>query len=282
MRNKKKMAAAAGFAAVMVIGGTWAYFNQKAEIENPFSTGKYDSIVVEDFKPDDGDNWVPGATINKDVTVKNTGDYDLFVRVKFDEKWQDKENGTSRKENNGMDASTYQENGTDGLVENDKSVVTKIINEANKDKWYYNADDGYWYYKYNLAAKDRVGDTTGVFLDAVQLLEDADMGLYTTTNYYTTAATAPGTDSDDFGTDKESKWVTYTGVVPSDALHSMALTRQDATKPGYGNANYTLTITVETVQATKAAMEGTFGLDSKSLPGGINWTFTDASTSTGA
>lgn len=287
MRNKKKMAAAAGLAAVMVIGGTWAYFSQTAKIENPFSTGKYDSIVIEDFKPDDGDNWVPGATINKDVTVNNTGDYDLFVRVRFDEKWQDKGSETVRKENKGMDASTYQASGTDGLVVNDKSVVKKIINKANEDKWVYNADDGYWYYKYNLKAKNDKNDedTTGTFLDAVQLIEDADMGLYTTTNYYTTAATAPGTDSGDFGTKKDdagTKWVAYTGKVPSDALHNMALARQDADKPGYGNAEYTLTITVETVQATKAAMESTFGLESESLPGGISWTFTDASTSTGA
>ncbi len=283
MRNKKKMAAVAGLASVMVIGGTWAYFSQIATIKNPFSTGKYDSIVVEDFKPKDGVNWVPGATINKDVTVNNTGDYDLFVRVKFDEKWLEKNDVDKiRKENNGMNESTYQESGTDGLVANDKSVVKKIINDTNKDKWFYNADDGYWYYKSNLEAS---GGTTGVFLDAVQLIEDADMGLYTTTNYYTTAATAPGTDSGDFGTgedDEGSKWIEYTGKVPDDALHSMALTRQDATKTGYGNAEYILTITVETVQATKVAMESTFGLDPEKLPGGIDWTFTDASTSTGA
>lgn len=284
MRNKK-MTAAAGLAAIMVIGGTWAYFNQSSVIKNPFSTGKYDSIVVEDFKPEDGDNWVPGATINKDVTVNNTGDYDLFVRVKLDETWTEKGTDTARKTNTGMDSTTSQANAADGLVTADGSVVKKIINQTNADKWFYNSTDGYWYYKYNLKAKgaEDGGDTTGIFLDAVQLIEEADMGLYTTTKYYTTAADAPdASDSANFSTDTSeagTKWVVYTSEnVPDGATHNIVITRQDSTKPGYGNADYTLTITVETVQATEAAMKSAFKLDA--APTDCTWTFTDASTST--
>ena len=74
MRKNKKIAGVAGLAAIMVIGGTFAYFNQTMTVTNPFDTGKYDTNVTEDFKPEDGDNWEPGAEVNKDVTVKNTGD----------------------------------------------------------------------------------------------------------------------------------------------------------------------------------------------------------------
>ncbi len=85
------------------------------------------------------------------------------------------------------------------------------------------------------------------------------MGLYTVTNYYTNAETAP--DKNNIGTDPATQWVVNTeNVVPDGARHSMAVTKQDGTKPGYGNADYTLTITAQTVQATDAAL-ATFGLD---------------------
>lgn len=251
MRKNRKIAGAAGLASIMVIGGAFAYFNQTMTVANPFDTGKYDTTVIEEFKPEDGSNWEPGAEVDKDVTVKNTGDYDVLVRVKFDEKWVNKDTKSTVKENTGMKDSTSQEKADDGLVANDGSVVAKTL---IKTDWVYNETDGYWYYNKNLTA----GSDTGVFLDAVKLLEDADMGKYTATNYYTTAATKP--EEDAIGTDPAAQWVAYTGTVPKEATHNMVVTKQDSTAPGYGNADYTLTITAQTVQATKAAMTNAFGL----------------------
>lgn len=263
MRKNKKVAGAVGLAAIMLVGGTFAYFNQTMNVKNPFDTGKYDTTVTEDFKPKEGENWEPGAEVNKDVTVKNTGDYDVLVRVKFDEKWVNKDTKQTVKENTGMDDTTSQDNATDGLVEKDRSVVVKTL---DKEKWVYNAADGYWYYKENLASKT----DTGKFLDAVKLLEDADMGNYVVTNYYTTAADKPAEDA--IGGDPATQWVAYTGAVPKDATHNMVLTKQDPDKTGYGNADYTLTITAQTVQATEAAMQDAFGLTAQ--PTGCSWNLT--------
>lgn len=263
MRNKKKIAGVAGLTAIMLIGGVFAYFNQTMTVTNPFDTGKYDTNVSEDFKPKDGENWEPGAEVNKDITVNNTGDYDVLVRVKFDEKWVNKKDSSIVKENNGMDDTTYQANATDGLIKDDKSVVTKKL---NKENWVYNANDGYWYYKVNLKA----GENTGKFLDSVKLLEDADMGHYTVTKYYTTADTKPAETA--IGNDPATQWVAYNGNVPESAKHSMTVTKQDESKPGYGNAKYTLTITAQTVQATDAAMKDAFGLDA--APAGCTWNLT--------
>lgn len=263
MRTNKKIAGAAGLAAVMLIGGTFAYFNQTMNVKNPFDTGKYDTNVTEDFKPSEGKNWEPGAEVNKDVTVKNTGDYDVLVRVKFDEKWVNKDTQQTVKENNGMDDSTSQASATDGLVDADRSVVVKTL---NKDKWVYNATDGYWYYKENLQSKT----DTGVFLDAVRLLEDADMGNYIVKNYYTTAEEKP--EESAIGTDPATQWVEYTGAVPDNATHNLVLTKQDPDKTGYGNAEYTLTITAQTVQATADAMKDAFNLSAQ--PEGCNWNLT--------
>ncbi len=264
MRRNKKIAGVTGLAAIMLIGGTFAYFNQTMTVENPFDTGKYDTVVTEDFKPDDGKNWEPGAKVNKDVTVENTGNYDVLVRVKFDEKWVNKGNKNIVKTNEGMDDTTYQANATDGLVELDKSVVAK---ELNKDNWVYNKSDGYWYYKTNLKA----GENTGKFLDSVTLLDDADMGKYSVTKYYTTAEKKP--DKTAIGTDPATQWVEYTDTMPEKATHNMAVTKQDSDAPGYGNANYTLTITAQTVQATSTALS-TFDLKEDNVPEGCTWKLT--------
>ena len=264
MRKNKKIAGVAGLAAIMVIGGTFAYFNQTMTVTNPFDTGKYDTNVTEDFKPEDGDNWEPGAEVNKDVTVKNTGDYDVLVRVKLTEKWVNKATKATVAENTtGLDGNVFQANAADGLTTGDKSVVEKTL---DKNNWVYNEKDGYWYYKTNLAA----GTDTGKFLDAVKLLENTDMGKYTVTNYYTKAETKPVESA--IGDDPATQWVAYTGNVPNDAKHSMAVTKQDPNAPGYGNADYTLTITAQTVQATDAAMKDAFGLTEK--PTGCTWNLT--------
>ena len=264
MRKNKKIAGVAGLAAIMMIGGTFAYFNQTMTVTNPFDTGKYDTNVTEDFKPEDGDNWEPGAEVNKDVAVKNTGDYDVLVRVKLTEKWVNKTTGQTVAENTtGLKGNASQTDATDGLTTGDYSVVEKTLNATN---WVYNDADGYWYYKTNLAAKTE----TGTFLDAVKLLEDVDMGKYTVTNYYTEAEEKPAEDA--IGDDPTTQWVAYTGNVPEAAKHNMAVTKQDPNAPGYGNANYTLTITAQTVQATDAAMKDAFGLTAQ--PAGCTWNLT--------
>ena len=96
------------------------------------------------------------------------------------------------------------------------------------------------------------------------------MGKYTVTNYYTTAETKP--EESAIGKDPATQWVAYTGNVPKDAKHSMAVTKQDPNAPGSGNANYTLTITAQTVQATDAAMKDAFALTAQ--PAGCTWNLT--------
>ncbi len=231
------------------------------EVTFPDHTGKYDTTLTEDYNPSDGDNWEPGAEVNKDVTVKNTGDYDVLVRVKFSEKWANKDTKEIFKSLDNLQEGTYQESATDGLVANDESVVKKTLNKTN---WVYNSADGYWYYKTNLAAET----DTDKFLDAVTLLEDADMGKYIVKNYYTSADKKPA--EDEIGTDPATQWVEYTGNVPDKAKHSMAVTKQDPNASGYANADYTLTITAQTVQATEAAMKDAFGLTAQ--PDGCTWT----------
>ncbi len=258
--KKKRFVIVGAVVVLAVIGGAFAYFNQTLTVENPFDTGKFDSVLVEDFNPSDGENWQPGSTVNKDIEVKNTGDNDLLVRVRFDEKWAKKNGGGEVKKNEGMDTTTGQESDSDGLITNDKSVVSKKL--LGEENWVFH--DGYWYYKNNL----KKGETTDKFLDSVTLLENTDMGVYEVKNYYTTKGVAPG--QDEIGDDPATQWTAYTGKVPAGAKHSMSKTVLNADKSGYADLDYTLTITAQTVQATEAAVKNAFG---DNLPAGLSWNY---------
>lgn len=262
MKNKKLLAVT-GLVAVGLIGGSLAYFNQTMTVENPFDTNDYSSELVETFNPEDGDNWQPGATVNKDIQVDNTGDYDVIVRVKFDETWTRKE-GDTYVTNTGINNTTSQTDATDGLVNGDYSVVQK--NLLNTDKWFYNEADGYYYYLDNLQA----GENTGTFLDSVKLIDDADMGKYTVIKYYTTADEKP--ENSEIGDDAATQWVVYTGEVPTDAKHTRTVTELEEGFEGYADSDYKLTITAQTVQASKEAVQNTFGLTSVT---GSNWTLAE-------
>lgn len=265
--KKKNMIALAGLVAVCGIGGTLAYFNQTMEAENAFDTGKFGSTLVEDFKPSDGQNWEPGVTVNKVVEVKNTGNLPVVVRIKMDETWVNKDKGELVKKTSTEEigkagdnklVNIYQEKNGDGLWADDDSVVKKEIDKSGN--WIFHG--GYYYYKNELAA----GAPTDAFLKSVTLIEDVDMGQYQEKKYYTTdvdEATAVWKD----WPQKDDKYVAASdleSVLGAEVYKEIKHFKSDiipGENPGYSNADYTLTITAQTVQATKAAVAAVFGED---------------------
>ncbi|MCI9502468.1 MAG: hypothetical protein HFG76_10840 [Hungatella sp.] len=185
----KKLIGGLGLASVALVGGTFAYFTQMTTIDNPFDTARYESVVTEDFVPEDGENWQPGVEVNKDLYVQNTGDRDVVVRVKFEDFWyrgdklvtkaEDAENANTFKEISGQTVTdpVDQKDETDGKVEEDGTVVLKRF--ENLDQWQFNEADGYFYYKPRLAA----GTSSDKFLDKVQLAPNLDLGKFNTSIY---------------------------------------------------------------------------------------------------
>ncbi len=291
MKSKKKAIALAAVLGVAGIGGTLAYFNQTLEAANEFDTGKYDTELIEDFKPKDGDNWEPGAKVNKDVLVQNTGDYPVVVRVKFDEKWERK--GTKEliyeassadkkldknEENTASNKieSVYQQDALDGKYgqDLDDSVVHKELH-LGKD-WFYNEKDGYYYYNKILEGVKEDGevkiyDQTTFLLDSVTLDENADLGRYKEKKYYATVEKQPASDSDEwieFSTDSNANYIStdeMNALVQKESggekeiTFMKAVTAQVDGFEGYSNADYTLTVTAQTVQATTGAIKAGFG-----------------------
>lgn len=85
--KKKAALGLAGIAAVAVIGGTWAYWSQDLTATNEFETGKFDSDIVEQFTPPAVGEWLPGVTTEKNVKVTNNGDVDMALVAEITQEW---------------------------------------------------------------------------------------------------------------------------------------------------------------------------------------------------
>lgn len=101
--KKKAVMGLAGIAAVAVVGGTWAYWNQDLSVANSFQSGNFDSDIVEEFTPKEG--WVPGETVEKVVSVKNSGNVDMAIETTISQIWTSEEG----------EAPTVKFKGEDGL-----------------------------------------------------------------------------------------------------------------------------------------------------------------------
>ena len=99
LSKKTQAAVALGAAAVVAVGGTFAWFSTTDQVENVFDMDDFDVSITEAFDPETPMN--PGSTITKQVGVTNYGDVPVYVRVKFEEKlvlknWVFKENTDNR------------------------------------------------------------------------------------------------------------------------------------------------------------------------------------------
>lgn len=232
--KRLRLYALAGVALVAAAGGTFAYYNSVQTFSNPFDTTNYSTYVTEKFNPGDGHEWKPGAKVTKEVYATNTGEGDVWVRVKFDEVWKRNGNklaGTEYNSGNdtfnpdnadkagetvqpGNDKVNGEYNGDrDGITENDTgSVVYKeFLNvtetpENAAEKWYLK--DGYYYYTSALEEKQ----STKELLKSVQLCGDADMGKFNEVNAYIIVPKLAENDKPpEYDKDyKGNKWVTGT------------------------------------------------------------------------
>ncbi len=79
-REKRVLIGSLCIAAAVMAGSTFAWFSSKDEVTNRLSaSAAYDVSIAEDFQPTE--DWIPGQTINKDVSAVNTGNIDAFVRM---------------------------------------------------------------------------------------------------------------------------------------------------------------------------------------------------------
>lgn len=118
-----------------VLGATFAFFTATAPpVTNTFKTGTV-NVEVNEHGFENVDNWNPGDTTNKDVTIKSKGSKKTYVRVKLTKMW------------------------TNELPNDNVELVL-----ANNNDWVYS--DGWYYYKKILNKNEE----TSKLLDAVKLI----------------------------------------------------------------------------------------------------------------
>ena len=107
-------------------GLTLASWRVSTPTVNMISMGSVTGQIVEVYEQ--GQTVYPDATVDKVVQVKNTGSVDTFVRVKIEKVWGDTRD-------------------KDGDLIADTSLSTdNIIIKYDDKNWFYNKNDGYYYY----------------------------------------------------------------------------------------------------------------------------------------
>lgn len=147
LRERIVILALIGILVVAIIGGSsMAQVTRKAETENIISSGEISVKLLNKTK--NGDDMpelithiVPGDTLDNVVSVKNTCQYDEYIRVSLDK----------------VIYETAEEN---AIL--DDSKATFLLNEED---WTYNERDGYYYYNDVLKA----GETSEVLYDGIFL-----------------------------------------------------------------------------------------------------------------
>lgn len=146
-RNITKLTLSLLVLALVVVGATWAWFTDDAEVENRFATGDvaitlHDLLDDEEFPVENGISGVtPGDVYGKNVFVSSQGSVDTYVRVKLTPAWNKEEPS----------------------VMNDDPVLDVELVELNLDlkNWVKIGD---WYYYKHVLEK---GDDTSKLLDGV-------------------------------------------------------------------------------------------------------------------
>ena len=146
MKSKKSLLVILLILVVGVVGLTLAYFSNTASVENTFNTKQYGTTVNEVFESPD--NWTPGTTTPKTLTITNSGNVDEAVRISYRETW------TSANSNTEGDLELSQGNNRAAIINFANSSDWTKVTENNKD---------YYYYNYKLAP----GEVTSTLLDSV-------------------------------------------------------------------------------------------------------------------
>lgn len=257
MKKTGKVKAIAGLVVLTLVVGTLAFFSKTMSIDNPFSTKKYGGETVEKFTPEK--EWEPGGQVTKEVQAKNTGDYDLWVRVKFDEKWERDGNVIDGTKLSSVETKAQDDGSSKNVTSTkffpadattsitDGSSVYKNLVGVTKDEW-VDGGDGYFYYKTTLTP----GNMTTNLLNYVTLCNDADMGTYTVSAMK--YALVDNTKTADQLTDDDYTLTNAPTEIPDGkVLYQKKVVTLDSANAGLAGANYTLTITTELLQANADA-----------------------------
>lgn len=158
-KQKRVLVVSILLAALIVAGGTFAWFTSKDEVTNKLSaSNEYGVTITETFTPPE--QWTPGEDVEKKVGVVNTGNIDAFVRLQLKNTIDlstvstsstlDKEKGVTLSE----DEVKSLQAGGNVAYENDNDNVHIYIRNVEETT----DDDGNTTYKYEYVGYCKVTD----------------------------------------------------------------------------------------------------------------------------
>ena len=140
-------------AALLIIGGTMAWFTATAEpVTNEFTAGTVEISINDEYAVET--NWNPGDTTTKEISIVNEGTKCAYVRVKLTPEW-----GNIVEDAFVVDSSL----GTGNVIWH--GDIYDAENNPN-GKWIYDGEEWY-YYKEKLCPGE--ADTTSLLLNSVTL-----------------------------------------------------------------------------------------------------------------
>ena len=185
--KKKNLIVLLLIAVIGIVGVTIAYFSSTITFENEFQTKEYGTTYTESFVSPD--NWLPGDTTEKTVTVTNSGWVDEAVRISLSEIWTPNDSnetltGWIHADGTKSNHTTEEELSTD--------VRAAVIIFTNNSDWTKVGD--YYYYNYKLAPNQ----TTDSLIESVTFNALTKLGDTCTpsTNNGTTTITCNSSGSD--------------------------------------------------------------------------------------
>lgn len=178
MKNKKSLVAVGAVSALAVaIGGSFAYFTYTQSFDNDFHLADSSITFTEQF--DAPTDWTPCTETDKTLTVTNTTDTSIDVRVRIKSStWGD---GHVYDPTTGTTTAVpldntirFDANGnfivkTDTTTPVASSATAATINFDNQRDWTYNSTDGWYYFNDSLDKND----ATSSFMKSVTFNCDA-------------------------------------------------------------------------------------------------------------
>lgn len=168
MSKKILVLAASALLLVTLVAGSATFAmlsNQTNKKQNVFTDANPSTDIVENSsETPDSSNVIPtdGNGAEKQVSIKNTGDIPLYIRVMLIPGWKT-ENGTAQAGNLAF--------GSHVVMEENRMIMGDLTLELAvdwDDNWIYDAETRYFYYKSSVAP----GETTSLLLEKVLLPED--------------------------------------------------------------------------------------------------------------
>lgn len=235
-----------------MLGGSFAYWSQMLQAVNEFKPGRYQTKIEEAFTAPK--NWQPGAEVNKDVRVANTGTAPVFVKLVLNQSWI----RTETVYNAAGQAVAPKKGGRFPLTfEGNSGPASAAQIQWGRDVAVLSGGSGLS--PSGLQQVARPEDAQGKWL-LMDETPDADGNL---TLYY--MGVLPGGASTPLSVDgvklhPDIQSVTLeTHTVWDKAAKRWVTTSVENPTSDYQSARYTLGVTMYTVQATEAAAKAMFG-----------------------